>query len=203
MELADRRGMRIRSRLVGDVEGLAVDPHELRGEGLAGRGREDRLDRPVLAGRERADLAFALDDETDGHRLDPTRGQAALDLPAQERAQRVADQAIDDAARLLGVHEIHVDLARVGECLADGRLGDLVEGDPLLLVGGDVGGFRHVPGDGLAFAVEVGREEDRIRRLGRLRDLRDLLAAVLGDDVIGFEIVVDVDAELALAGVLG
>ena len=34
-------------------------------------------------------------------------------------------------------------------------------------------------------------------------DLGDLLAAVLGDHVLGREVVVDVDAELALAGVLG
>ena len=39
--------------------------------------------------------------------------------------------------------------------------------------------------------------------LGRLLDLGDLLAAVVGDDVLGREVVVDVDAELALAGVLG
>ena len=35
-----------------------------------------------------------------------------LDLLAEERAQRVADEAVDDAARLLRVDEVHVDLAR-------------------------------------------------------------------------------------------
>ncbi len=67
----------------------------------------------------------------------------------------------------------------------------------------DVGGLGDVPGDRLALAIEVGGEEDDVGRLGRLGDLGDLLAAVVGDHVLGFEVVVDVDAELALARVLG
>ena len=66
-----------------------------------------------------------------------------------------------------------------------------------------MGGLGDVPGDRLALAVEVGREEDEVRALGRLRDVVDLLAAVVVDDVLGLEVVVDVDAELALARVLG
>ena len=68
---------------------------------------------------------------------------------------------------------------------------------------GHVRRLGDVPGDRLALAVEVGREVDRVGALGRLGDLGDLLAAVVGDDVLGREVVVDVDAELALAGVLG
>jgi hypothetical protein len=59
-----------------------------------------------------------------------------------------------------------------------------------------------VPGDRLAFAVEVRREEDRVGRPGGLGDLGDLLATVVRDDVLGGEVVLDVDPELALAGVL-
>ena len=121
----------------------------------------------------------------------------------QQRAQRVADQAVDDAARLLRVDEVHVDLARVRERLADRRFGDLVEGDPLRLLGRDVGGLGDVPGDRLALAVEVGGEIDLVRALGGLLDVGDLLAPVVGDHVLRFEVVVDVDAELALARVFG
>ena len=67
------------------------------------------------------DLAFALDDEPDGDRLDPAGGQAATDLARQQRAERVADQPIDDPTRLLGVDEVVVDVARVGERRADRR----------------------------------------------------------------------------------
>ena len=83
------------------------------------------------------------------------------------------------------------------------RLGDLAEGHPPGLVGRDVGGLGDVPGDGLALAVEVGREVDEVRALGGLLDVVDLLAPVVADDVLGREVVVDVHAELALAGVLG
>ena len=93
--------------------------------------------------------------------------------------------------------------ARVRERVLDGALGDLRERDAARLRRGHVRGLGHVPRDRLALAVEVGREEDRVRRLRRLLDLVDLLAPVLGDHVLGREPVVDVDPELALAGVLG
>ena len=73
---APRRGRSAVASSV-DVERLAVDADELGGERLAGRGRQDRLDRPVLAGGERVDLALALDDQADRDRLDAAGGQAA------------------------------------------------------------------------------------------------------------------------------
>ena len=166
-------------------------------------GREERLERPVLAGGERVDLALALDDEPDGDRLDAAGRQARADLAAQQRAQGVADEPVDDPAGLLGVDEVRVDVAGMGEGLADRALGDLVEGHPMGLRGRHVGGLGDVPGDRLALAVEVGGEPDVVGDLGRLGDLGELLAAVVRDDVLGGEVMVDVDAELALAGVLG
>ena len=169
---------------------------------LAGRGRQDRLDRPVLAGGEGVDLALALDDESDRDGLDATRRQAALDLLADERAERVADEAIDDPAGLLRVDEVLVDVAWVGERLADGGLGDLGEGHPARAAG------RTLAASATCHAIASPSRSrsvariDRVGRLGRLRDVGDLLAPVLGDDVFGLEVVVDVDAELALAGVL-
>ena len=71
-----------------------------------------------------------------------------------------------------------------------------------VLAVGHVGGLGDVPRDRLTLAVEVGREIDHVRALGRLLDVVDLLAAVLADHVLGREVVVDVHAELALAGVL-
>ena len=189
--------------LVGDIERLAVDPDELGGERVAGGRREDRLDRPVLAGGEGIDLALALDDEPDRHRLDAAGRQAAADLARQQRAQRVADEPVDDPAGLLRVDQVAVDVARVGERLLDRGLRDLAEGHPPGLLRRDVGGLGDVPGDRLTLAVEVGREEDEIGALGRLLDLVDLLAPVVVDDVLGLELVVDVHAELALARVLG
>ena len=165
-------------------------------------GGDDGLDRPVLASGEAHDLALALDHEADGNGLDATRGEASLDLLREERAQGVAHEAIDDPTRLLGVDQVHVDLTRVGERLADRRFGDLVEGHPKRLLGRHVGGLGDVPGDRLPLAVEVGGEVDLVGALGGLLDVGDALAAVVRDHVLRSEIVVDIDAELALAGVL-
>ena len=160
--IAQGRDVALGGRLVGDVERLAVDAHELGGERLAGGRRQDRLDRPVLAGRERVDLALALDDEAHGDRLDASGRQAAADLARQQRAEGVADEPVDDAPRLLRIDEVAVDVARVGERLADGGLGDLAEGHPPGLGRRDVGRLGDVPGDRLALAVEVGGEVDHV-----------------------------------------
>jgi hypothetical protein len=56
-----------------------------------------------------ADLALAVDDDADGDRLDASGRQAGPNLSPEQRAQRVAHQPVDDAARLLGVDEILVD----------------------------------------------------------------------------------------------
>ena len=203
MRLGDGLDVTGRGLDVADIERLAVDAHELGREPLAARRLEDRLDRPVLACDEARDLALALDDQADGHGLDTAGREAAADLARQERAQHVADEAVDDAPGLLGVDEVLVDLAGMGERLADRRLGDLAERDPVRLLGGHVRRLGHVPGDGLALAIEVGGEEDGVGPLGGLLDVGDLLAAIVADDVLGREVVVDVDAELALAGILG
>ena len=90
------------------------------------------------------------------------------------------------------------------ERLADRALGDLVEGDPARLGGGDV---APPPRRARRSPRPRGRGRWRGRRrprpAGRLLDRRDLLAPVLRDDVLGREVVVHVDAELALARVLG
>ena len=91
----------------------------------------------------------------------------------------------------------------VGEGRVDGGLGDLAEGHPALLVIGDVHGLHDVPGDGFALAVEVRGEVDEVGAGRRTGDGVELLATVLVDDVLGREVVLDVHAQLALAGVLG
>ncbi len=180
----------------------ALDPGELGAEGLTGRGREDRLDRPVFLALEGPDLALPLDDEPDGDGLDATGRQPGADLPGDERAERVADDPVDDPPGLLGVDEVEVDPARMIEGLADGGLGDLREGDPTGGVDRQVDRLGHVPGDRFALAVEVGREVHRIGALGGLADRTELLATVGDDLVLGREVMVDIHAELALARVL-
>ena len=111
---ADRGGVALRGLAVADLGRLAVDPREVRGERRAvAVVTQGRLERPVLAGGEGADLALPLHDHAHGDGLHAAGGQAAADLARQQRAERVADEAVDDPAGLLGVDEVLVDVARL------------------------------------------------------------------------------------------
>jgi hypothetical protein len=89
------------------------------------------------------------------------------------------------------------------EGMADRRLRDLAEGDPRQLARRERGRLRDVPGDRLALAIEVGREEDPVGRSSRSLDRADVPPRpLIRDHVLGREVVVHVHAELALPGVL-
>jgi hypothetical protein len=136
---------------------------------------------PVLLGDERADLVLAVDDHPQRDRLHPAGGDARRHRAPQHRRQPVADDAVHGPARLLGVDERGVEVARRLEGRPDGRLGDLVEGDPVGGVEVEVEDLGDVPGDGLALAVEVRGEPDGVGLLGGLAQRGDVLLRLLGD----------------------
>ncbi len=195
--------MALRRLAVANVHGLAADPDDVGDESRTRGGLERDLQGPVLAGREGADLPLSLHDHAQRHGLDTAGGEAPADLARQERAERVPDEAVDDPPGLLRVDKVLVDVAGVGERLPDRAFGDLVERHAPGLGRRDVGRLGHVPGDRLTLTVKVGREEDIVGALRGLLDGGHLLATVVGNDILGREVVVDVDAELALARVLG
>src|SRR5205814_10238089 len=80
---------------------------------------EPRLDRPVLLGREAADLALALADDAHGDRLHAARREPAAHLVPEQRRELVADQPVEDAARLLRVEAVLVELAGLLERFED------------------------------------------------------------------------------------
>lgn len=187
---------------------LAVDRREARDQlgrvgGVTGAaGAEGAGEVPVLGGTEGDALALPLDDEPGGDGLHATGGQPRHDLLPQDRRDLVAVETVEDAAGLLGVDHALVQLARVGDGLADGVLGDLVEDHP---VDRDLGlqDFLEVPRDGFALAVLIGGEVELVGLGEKLLELPDLRLLVGVDDVDGLEVVLDVDPEAAhLAGVL-
>ncbi len=170
---------------VGEIEAvqlLAVEPGKAGREGLVARRREGRLDAPIFARQEGVDLGFALADQAQRHRLDPAGRARALELAPQHRREREADQVVERPARLVGVDQADIEVARMLHRLQDCALGDLVEHHPL-----DVDALDHalilerrqqMPGDRLAFAIRVGGEVEMIGRAQRLGDVGDPLPLV-------------------------
>ena len=128
-----------------------------------GPGRADRRgDFPELLRDEGANLAFAVDDQPHGHRLDPARAQVPRHLAPEQRAELIADEAIEEPACLLGVDHVHVHRPDLAECILHGAFGDFVESDASHPIIAEFESLLQVPGDGLALAVGVGRQIDDV-----------------------------------------
>ena len=84
------------------------------------RGQFPLLDLGLLGQRLLLDLQLAVADEAQGDGLHAAGGEPLGDLLPEQRAELVADQAIEDPARLLGVDAIHIDLPRFFESLLNG-----------------------------------------------------------------------------------
>ena len=133
------------------------------------------------------DLAVAFHHKPSGHALHTPRAQAAGDLLPQHRAHLIADETIEDASRLLGVHAVEVDGPRLLEALEHRAPGDGVEHHALGVIGVHIQQFGQVPGDRLALAVQVGREPDVAGALGGLAQFRHETLLVAVHLVVRFE----------------
>ena len=175
--------------------GLAVSVAVVAGGELAAvLGREKRLDRPVFLRNERADLVFAVHDQTGRNALHTAGGQTALDLAPEERRQLIADDTVENAARLLGVYQVDVDVARVFDARADRLLGDLVEGDALGIAVLELVQLLDVPRNGFSLAVRVSCEVDEVRLSDLAADFLDDFIFTLDRHVFRLEIVLNIDA---------
>ena len=123
------------------------------------------------------------------------------DLLPQQGGDLIAHDAVQHPARLLGVHQIHIDGPGVGDGVVDHLLGDLVEGHPVGLVVRDAQHLLQVPGDGLALPVGVGGEEHFLTLLGGFFQLVNDLFLALDGLVVQFKAVLHVHAQLALGQV--
>ena len=122
---------------------------------------KQRFQRPIFHRLKRANLALALDNQPQRHRLHAARGKPAPHLVPKQRRNLVAHQAIEHAPRLLCGHQILVDVARMLECFLHRLLRNLVEGDAanlLSLFGVSPQLQREMVCNRLAFAVRVRRK---------------------------------------------
>ncbi len=151
---------------------------------------------PVRGGDEGQPLALAVHDQPGGGGLHAARGQAGTHLAPEHGRHFVAIEAVEDAPRLLRVHEGRVDVARAVTGPLDGLLGDFVEHHAL-----DrdlrLQHLEQVPRDGLALAVLIRREEELVGVLERPLEVGDRLLLLVADDVVRLEAVLHVDGELA------
>ena len=124
--------------------------------------------------------AFALDDQAHRDALHPSgRSRAPADLAPEHRRHLVADEPVEHPASFLRLDELHVEVARFRERGLDRAAGDLVEDHPLH------GHLRlqhleHVPRDGLALAILVGREDELVGVLQRPLQIGDDLLLPVG-----------------------
>ena len=166
-----------------------------------GTGGEHRRDAEGALAVEVEDLPFTFHDDADRDALHTACAQARLNLAPEHGAELITHQAIQHTAGLLGIHEVDIDLARVGDGLHHRRLGDLVEGDALHLAVRQFQRFLQVPADGFPFAVFVGREPDGGGLVGFLLELLEAVLLIVGDDVGGLETVLHIHTEVAFGEV--
>src|SRR5262249_43098533 len=132
---------------------------------------------------------------------------AARHLLAEQVAQRITDDAIEHAPGFLSADAVHVDLARLGDCVLHRGSRDLVERDAEGASVFELQLLLNVPGNRLALAIGVGGEVDAIRLVRLALQLGEdvasgaaILAVLAFDDDVGrHPAVLDVDAGDLLA----
>ena len=124
--------------------------------GLEGRSRlfEPGFQIPVTAASEGPPCALPLHQQAHRHRLHAACREAPGHLFPEQGRKRVAHQAVEDPPRLLGVHQLHVELAGAVQGAPDRLPGDLVEHHPLHRHLGSEQ-LQEMPADALSFPVLV------------------------------------------------
>ena len=176
---------------------LAVGADKARFEGFVARRRQRRDQRPVFLADEFFDFELAVADKPQRDRLHPAGRARARKLAPQHRRQREADEIVERAPGEIGVDQSLVDPARMAHRLRHRLLGDGIENHPLDRLAGQrlllLEHFQHVPGNRLAFAVGVGRQNELVGALGRLGDVVEALLGLGVDLPDHAEIVLGID----------
>ena len=153
---------------------------------------------PIFFRLEGLHFLLAIHYEPERNGLHSARGDPALDLVPQQRTDLVADKPIEDAPRLLGLEQVHIELGRVSDRFEDRRLRNGVEEDPVDLLPFGLKLFVDVPSDGFPFAIRVSGEVQYGDSLTCGAQLFDDLHLGGNDLIIRLEALLGVDAHLAL-----
>ena len=182
---------------------LAVGADEPRVERLVARRRQGRDQRPIFPTDEFFDFELAVGDEPQRHRLHPACRARTGKLAPQHRRQGEADQVVERPPRQIGIDQSLVDAPRMVHRFRHRLLGDGIEHHPLDRLAVErlflLEHFENVPGDRLAFAVGVGRQNELVGALGCFRDVVEPLLRLGVDLPDHTEIVLGID-RAALGG---
>ena len=156
------------------------------------------VDVPVFLGLEGLYLLLPVHNQAHGHALHAPGRKPAAHFAPQKRAELIAHQPVQHAARLLGVEQVHIDGARGSHALLHALFGNFAKGDAV--VGGRVQPQKlgQMPADGLALAVRVRCKEHLVALFGKAFQLANNLFLALDVDIFRLVVLLHVDAELAL-----
>ena len=124
-------------------------------------------------------FAFALDDEPDGHTLHTTCRKGGLHLAPKHGREFESHQAVEHTACLLGIHEVHVQVAGMLNGFEDGRLRDFMEHDAVCLLLVKAQHLTQMPRDGFSLTVFIGSQPDLLSLLRLLLQFTDKFALVV------------------------
>ena len=153
---------------------------------------------PIFDSFKRIALRFPFTDDPYGHGLHSTGTQPTPNFLPEQGAQHISDNTIQHPARLLRIHLIHVDGAGRFQRSLDRALGDFVKEDSVHLVGLAIQFFGNVPSNGFTFSIGVWCQEHFICLLRLSLDLGESFTFSSDDDIVRFEVVFDINPQLAL-----
>ena len=114
---------------------------------------ELEADGPVFLGAECLDLLLPVADQLHRHRLHPPGGKPFPHFAPEQRAQLIAHDTVQHAARLLGIHTVHANGPGFLYRLLDGRFRNLVKYDAAVALRVDIQNMRQMPRDRLSLAA--------------------------------------------------
>ena len=101
-------------------------------------------------------LTLTLHDQAYGNTLHATGREGRLHLSPEHWRELETHDAVEHTACLLGIHQVHVQMAWVLDSVQDGRFGNFVEDDTACLLLIQSENFAKVPADGFSLAVLIG-----------------------------------------------
>ena len=202
LNAADNKAALLHARLgrrsllrIGQAHALTIQRKQARMQLLAARAQVG-IHIPVFFRLKLLDFLFSVHHHARGDGLHAARGQAFLDLHPEQRADLVAHQPVEHAARLLGVDQLHIDRARLLNRALDRLFGNLVKFHAAGALRVDAQNRRQMPRNRFSLAVRVRRENDGLRALRFLADALKHFAAASDGDVLRLKIMLNVHAEL-------